>query len=347
VFSFSFTTIQPLVLAGDVIEIKAATWHPMGHRLTTDSFKVYGKEIEKRTNGKVKFKWFLAGSLVKPAQGMKAVKSGLVDLMLPIPVWAMPSLLPISSGIDLPFLADSSKHASRTFCRMYETIPEMQKELSGFKPLGFWTTAITNWAVKGDPPKNLKDLKGLRLCTPSPNVLKRFELLGVTPVHIKLPDMYMAMSRGMADGCEFPDAPLRSYKFIDFLNGHTMMNVAVGGHITAMNPAKWNSLPPDVQKVFEDMIVPGSMLNGVTLTNEALWVIAELKKRGDKFYYLPPGEKAIWKDKLQPQYADFVARLNAKAMDGNAILEKVKAAADWARKNPYADEDWWGRAGRK
>jgi len=347
-FVFTFTVFQPMSLAADPIEIKAATWHPAGHRLTTDSFEVYGKEIEKRTNGKVKFKWFLAASLVKPEQSEQAVKTGLVDLMMPIAVWSFPSIFPVSSGIQYPFMADGSKHASLTLYRMYQTIPEMQKELSDIKPLGFWTTAISNIAVKGDPPKTLEDLQGLKICDPSPDTMKMLGLLGATPVHIKLPDMYMAMQRGMADGCVFPDAPLRSYKFIDFLSGHTMLNITVGTHITAMNLKKWNSLPPDVQKVFEDMVVPGgSMLPAETLDNEANWVIEELKKRGDKFYYLPPEEKARWKAKVEPMYADWVADLNAKGMKGDAILQKMRDAADWARKNPYKTEDWWGRAGKQ
>ena len=49
--------ISPLLpisaLATDVIEIKAATWHPVTHRLTDDAFKLYGQEISKRSNGKV------------------------------------------------------------------------------------------------------------------------------------------------------------------------------------------------------------------------------------------------------------------------------------------------------
>ena len=57
IITIMLSTITTSILAADSINIKAATWHPVTHRLTDDAYKVYGREISKRTNGKVKFTW--------------------------------------------------------------------------------------------------------------------------------------------------------------------------------------------------------------------------------------------------------------------------------------------------
>lgn len=349
VFGIIFFALQPGVMAGDPIEIKAATWHPVKHRLTEDCFKLYGKEVEKRTKGKVKFKWFLGGSLVQAANSYKSLQSGLVDVVMAAAMWASPDEFPITNAMLLPFIADSSKHASKTFFLLYQNSPEFRKEYKdrGVVPIGFGTSGVNNIHVKGEPPKTKADMKGRKLTTPSGFGSKMLGLLGATPVVLKIQDMYMGMQRGMADGCLFPDAPTRSYKFTDFLNGHTIGNIAVGPHVFLMTREKWDSLPPDVQKVFKDLTPSLGCLNGETLKNEADWVNNALKKRGDKFYYLPAEERAKWKQAVQPLYAFWAKKLDGKGLDGKAIIAQIEKMAEKARKNPCQTDSWWGRAGKK
>ena len=65
--------------AADVIEIKANAFHPMGHRLYTDGFPQYSERIEKLTNGKVKFTWFPAHTLIPQFKTYDGLKSGICD----------------------------------------------------------------------------------------------------------------------------------------------------------------------------------------------------------------------------------------------------------------------------
>ena len=92
-------------VAEDPIVIKVGTVHPVKHRLTSDAFKVYAKEIEKRTHGRVKFKWFLAGSLVHWGNAKKGLKSGLIDMALVVPVWVTENEYPISKCFNFPSLS--------------------------------------------------------------------------------------------------------------------------------------------------------------------------------------------------------------------------------------------------
>ena len=340
---FTFPISSP---AQDVIQMKAATWHPVTHRLTDDAFKQYGKEIEKRTNGKVKFTWFLGGSLVGMFKVYDELRSGICDY-----AYFLTSLDPneflISNAINLPFIAETPAHAAAIAWKMYQEIPEMQREYRKVKPLGFFSTAVLHVHTMGPPPKKYEDLKGLKMASPGPMAVQYINALGAAGQHIKGGDLYIALQRGMINGIMFPDAPLRSYRLTELISNHTMMGITVDLMCIGMNRDKWKSLPPDVQKVFEDLRESAGALAGATLANEAEWVIDDLKKRGDVFYYLPPDEKQRWRKKLQPVYDDWIKKVNRRGLDGMEMLKKVRAIADETRKNPYQPDDWWGRAGRK
>ena len=332
--------------AGDVITIKAASPYPVAHYLTADAFEWYGKEIEKRTNGKVKFKWFHAGAIAKWPTSFDAVVNGLCDFGVAGTVFKVKTM-PITWGLNLPFITDSPKHASLVAWEMYNTIPEMKKEYKKVKVLGFYSTASINIHTLDSPPKNLEDMKGLRIGSPAPPVVPVLKVLGASAQPIKPGDLYMALHRKMIDGIAFPDAPTRSMKLTDLLSNHTMLDLMNATFGLFMNLKKWKQLPPDVQEVFESVSESAGALCGETLKNEAAWVNEGLKERGDQFYYLPPEEKAKWKERMKPVYGQYIAALNKKGMNGQEILEKIMAISEKYRQKPYGTDDWWGNAGRK
>jgi TRAP-type C4-dicarboxylate transport system substrate-binding protein len=340
---FAFPMSSP---AKDVIEIKAATWHPLTHRLTEDAFKQYGREIEKRTNGKVKFTWFLGGSLVDMWKVYDELKSGICDY-----AYFITSLDPneflIFNALNLPFMADTSAHASAIGWKMYQEFPEVRRGFRRIHPLGFFSTGMNHVHTLGPPPKKYEDLKGLKMASPGPSNVKYINALGSSGQHIKGGDLYIAMQRKMINGIVFPNGALRSYRLTELISNHTIMGLAADMMCIAMNLEKWNTLPPDVQKVFDDLRESTSNLTGATLTNESEWVVDELKARGDNFYYLPPDEKDRWRGKLKPIYDKWVKEINKKGLNGQEMLERIREIADETRKNPYQPDDWWGRAGRK
>ncbi len=84
--------------AQETINLKAATIYPLKHRMVTDCFDIYTKEIEKRTNGKVKITWFHASSLVGQDRMHDAVASGMVDMGW-LSMFQDPHLFPRESGV--------------------------------------------------------------------------------------------------------------------------------------------------------------------------------------------------------------------------------------------------------
>jgi TRAP-type C4-dicarboxylate transport system substrate-binding protein len=345
-FAIMLMTVPAPAIAGEAIEIKAATFHPVAHYLTEDAFKRYGEEVEKRAKGKVKFKWFLAGSLAKGPQLVSAVESGLADMAFG-GTWAIIHKMPITSWLELPFVVDSSRHAADVSWDMYMQIPEMHEEYKKVKYLGFFNTSICHISTLDKPPRNLQDLRGKRIATPSPTGVQAMKYLGISPQQMIPPDLYMAVHRNMIDGVMFPMAPLRSYKLTDLLANHTVCSIYCGANAIIMNKNTWAKLPPDAQRVFDNLRQSVGSLCGETLTTESAWVLEDLRARGDKVYVLPDDEKARWKERVKPMYQEWIAKLNKRGMNGKVIFDKIARIAEERRKNPYKKELWWGEAGKK
>lgn len=330
--------------ADGTIVLKAATTQPRKHPLHDNAYLRWGEEIEKRTNGKVKFKWYLSGSLVKQGQAQTAVKEGLVDVLVQNAVWMEEAKYPVTKLLHIPFMMDSPRHGAQLYYMAYQAIPELRKEHEGVKPLGFFTTGIQNLGRKGKPIKTLNDMKGIKLWTGSKSTMEMVKLLGGTPVMTQVQDVYMSLQRGMVEGFVFPTAPALAFKLTEIANAHTIGNFSGACQYFAMNLKTWKKLPLDVQKVFEDLTQSTGMLAGTTLTRMQKGLLKNLGKRGDKIYLLPPEEKAKWAAKIQPLADSIISDLDKKGIDGQALYKKVMALAEEARQNPYsvtAVDDWW------
>jgi TRAP-type C4-dicarboxylate transport system substrate-binding protein len=91
-----------------------------------------------------------------------------------------------------------------------------------------------------------------------------------------------------------------------------------------MNKDKWNSLPPDVQKVIDEMS------REYIDKYAAMWDDIEksgknyMLKRGDRISSLSKAEEARWVQKAQPLFDDYVNRMKEKGLPGAEALKFVR-----------------------
>lgn len=350
-FASTFCLISPPnTYSQEVIQIKGAYVHPAAHRLTADAYNVWATEISKRTNGKAKITWFPGGTVANAGQSYDAMAGGLIDISI-VCVYAIPHVFPLFDILDLPFLVDNPVHATELALEIYKNIPEFQKELDNkMKVLGFFTSGILQLAVTKPPVvKTLDDLKGRQIICAAPTHVEMLRYLGAAPQIQKLGDIYLSLQRKIAEGVAFPIAPMRSYKIVELSRYYTILNLAVGPYIVAMNMDKWNSLPPDVQKAFEETGNSFGRLAALTLANEGAWVLEKLKERGDEIYVLPKEERDKWRAATKPLYDKWVQKVNGMGLNGQSLLDQAFALSQKAKEHPSGIDDWWkqGRMGKQ
>jgi TRAP-type C4-dicarboxylate transport system substrate-binding protein len=88
-----------------------------------------------------------------------------------------------------------------------------------------------------------------------------------------------------------------------------------------MNKSKWNSLPKDVQKVFEEVSAE------FTKKQAELWDQIDkegyefLKSKGNKIVPLSPEENARWAKAVSPLLDDYVKEVSGKGIPGSEIVK--------------------------
>ena len=342
-----FATVCLIGVPGDAsakaIEIKVGSAEPEGHYLVQCVFLPWCKEVERRTNGKVKFKWYHSGSLLKYEQNFDAARDGLVQMVPTVAVFTQEARFPVSSVFHLPFLFETTLQANLTLEEAYRAIPEIREEFKGLKMFGFHCSDITNFAlVRGhQPPKTLEDLKGLKIWAPSKKAVEIVKLLDASPRMVKMEDLYMSLQRKSLDGVLFPTGPLAKWKLTDVCDVHSMVYMSTSLIPAAMNLAFYNSLPAEVREVVEDMGPSWTKFAGAIVDNRREDTIKKLKNRGDKMYAFPSGERDRLRKQMQPVWEAWLQTMKDRGIDGQVILDKVLALAEKYRNPAYQPDSWW------
>jgi len=333
-----------VALPGWAREFRVGSYEPESHYLVEYAYKRYFDEITRRTDGELTFKWFHGGTLVKAPQTVDGLKSGLVDIVVTTGIFTQESLFPTTHVMTLPFQFDSTIEANHVFQKMYNEIPEVQAEFEGLVPLGFHVSDFFNLHIHKDvdPVRTLEDLQGLEIGAFSKSGVTYSELLGATPRNIKLEDLYVSLQRKAIDGIWFPTAPMIKWKMTDYTSNHSL----VGGPFVMipMTMAKpvWDSLTNEQREIFKGMEDELTNYTAALVDNRRASSVSKMEGRGDIIIRLSPEEKNKWVEKARPAYDTWLALMEEKGNDGEAILAKIREFTAEFKGIEYTPAGWWG-----
>jgi TRAP-type C4-dicarboxylate transport system substrate-binding protein len=306
--------------AADAIKLTYANFPPAA-TFPCVQMEHWAREVEKRTGGKVKVQTFPGGTLLPAKNILDGVTSGLAD----IGNFAMsyqPGRFPVSEAVDLPLGFTSAKVASLT---LYDLVEKYQpKEFDQVKILTLFTCPPTNFMTR-TPMKSLADLKGmeLRVAGTSAEVIKR---LGGIPVAMPQSETPEAIQKGVVKGMVSSLEILQDFKFAAYTPYATIANLPVVTFAVVMNKEKWNSLPPDVKKVMDDMRREQSLWTGNYVDAHVTEALAWSRKTYDHQVFTLSGSDAeSVKTLLKPIVDDYVKRVTALGLPADRIVADALA----------------------
>jgi TRAP-type C4-dicarboxylate transport system substrate-binding protein len=281
----------------------------------------WAKEMEKRTNGKVKVKTFPGGTLLGAKNMLEGVTAGTAD----IGNFAMsyqPGRFPVSESVDLYHGFTSAKVASQV---LFDLVSKYKpKEFEKVKIVTLFTCPPTN-IMTTKPVKSLKDLKGteLRVAGTSADVLKR---LGGVPVAMPQSETPEAIQKGVVKGMISSMEILQDFKFAAYTPNATVVNLPVVSFAVVMNKSKWDSLPADVKKVIDDLAREQAIWTGEYVdqhVSDALaWSAKEHKLQ--QFTLSAAEQKEVGK-LLAPMTDEYIKKVSAQGLNGKQIVADVQA----------------------
>ena len=304
------------------IELRFSHWVGVGHIHHKTVLEPWAKMVEERSKGRLKITIYPGGVLGKPVDHYDMVKDGIADIG-----WGTHNYtagrFPLTSAGDLPFMFKTSRGGSRALWELY--VKHLQKEHEGVKVLWLFTTTPFHVLTTKRPVRTLEDLAGLKLRTGGGGIAALAKQLGAIPVTMAAPEAYNALERGVVDGTIFPWEVMVSFKLSEVIKQATVANLSAATFFITMNLKKWESLPPDLKKIMDDLGGAwAAEFSGAAWDKGDEDGLAAAKKAGISIYTLPIAERQRWIQKAKPLDDEWTTTMESKGLPGRQVLADLR-----------------------
>ena len=240
--------------------------------------------------------------------------SGLSDIGFSVLAYTR-GRFPVMAAVDLPLGYKNGKAATQVVNEVYKKF--MPKELQDTQVMYLHAHGPGLVHTKDKAVRKLEDMKGLKFRAhgTSAEVAKA---LGGTPVPKPMPETYEMLQKGVVDGALYPLESDKGWKLgevtkyctLDFGAAYTTSFYVV------MNKDKWNSLPPDIQKIIEEINEEWVVKHGQAWDDSDEEGKQFFLSKGGEFINLDAKEMARWKKAVAPILDAYVANMKKEGING-------------------------------
>lgn len=281
--------------------------------------EAWGKDIEKKTNGRVKFTYYHGGTLAPAAQIYDSVVNGIADLGLSCFSYTR-GKFPLTEVIDLPLGLQNGPSATKLINDYYNKFKP--KELDAVQVMYLHAHGPGLLHTTKKPIQKLEDLKGMKIRATglASKIVTAFD---AAPVGTTMPETYDALRTGVAEGAMAPFMALKDFRWGEVV-AYSIENYGSSystGFFIVMNKAKWNSLPPDIQKIIAETNLEYIEKTGKLWDTTDKEGIDFITKRGVKILSLTKEEDARWAAAVRPLHDEYVTAMKAKGLPGTEALK--------------------------
>lgn len=290
--------------------------------------KPWGAMVEEASGGRIKIEHFDAMSLGgRPPELMDQARDGVVDLAMTV-VGYTPGRFPRTEVFELPFMMTNPVATAKAYWEMVET-DFQNNEYKDMKVLGAWVHG-PGVIHSTDGVTNLEDMDGLTLRGPTRIINDLMAELGAEPVGMPLPAIPEALSKGVVKATVIPWEVTTAIRLSELVSNHTEFTgdeaLYTAAIVLVMNKAKYEALPDDLRAIID--AESGAKLSA--FATQVMWDMDAPAREiavnaGNTIVQLDEAEVARWKEASQPVIDRWIADMDAKGIDGAALIEQAKS----------------------
>jgi TRAP-type C4-dicarboxylate transport system substrate-binding protein len=288
---------------------------------------VWAAKVEAESEGRIKINHFPSMQLGgTPPQLMDQVVDGVADIIWTVNGYT-PGRFPSTEVFELPFFISDARAASFAYWHIFEKHLK-DTEFKDVHVLGTWVhgPGVIHANVPISTPD---DLKGVKIRGGSRMVNSLLKQIGATPVGMPAPAVPESLSKGVIDGATFPWGVTGSLKVPELVKNHTEFEGSAFYTLTfvmAMNKDRYESLPDDLKAVIDNnsgldfsVFAGGTQADGDgPHRNKALAM-------GNNIITISQGDARAWAEASAPTYDSWIADMNSRGIDGQALIDEAKA----------------------
>ena len=309
------------------IKLRIASGHPAANTYVNLMQNFFVPEVSKRvaarTAHKVEFVEGYGGSMVKVADTLEGVQSGLIDIGGYCFCFEASNLPLNAFQVMLPFGSMNSETSVKLARTVYNRVPQLSKVFEDkfnqqlialISDNGYNLGTTFEW-------NKVSDLKGRKIAGAGLN-LKWLEYAGVVPVQSSLPEAYTSMQTGVYNGwIMFPSAWV-NFKLNEVANNYTEVGFgAITWHGLTINKARMARLPKDVQTIIIEVAKEFEAKTGTVNQENYPKQIAQLKTMGVNVKSVSDAVRLEWANSLKDWPQAMATDLDAKGLPGTQVLK--------------------------
>lgn len=318
--------LLPAAKAED-IKLRIASGHPPANTYVNLMQNFFVPEVTKRvaarTKHKVEFIEGYGGSIVKVADTLEGVQSGIIDIGGYCFCFE-PSNLPMHAfQVMLPFGTMDPVKSVTLARRVYDKVPYMSKVFEDkFNQILIGLIADNGYNLGTNFEWNkVADLKGKKLAGAGLN-LKWLEYAGAVPVQSSLPDAYTSMQTGVYLGWIMFPSGYVNFKLHEVGKYYTEIGFgAITWHGLTINKNRFAKLPKDVQQIILEVGREYEARTGTVNLENYPKQIDQLKKAGAVVKELPDSVRVDWANSLKGWPQEKATELDKAGMPGTQVLK--------------------------
>ena len=276
----------------------------------------FAKEVEKRTNGRIKIQPFYSGSLGGERESIEAVQLGTQELTL-TSSGPVPNFVPETRILDIPFLFRDKAHAHAVLDGPIGQELLTKFDAKGMKALAWAENGVRHMTNSKRAVNSPEDLKGLKMRTmENPVHIAAYKGFGIITTPMAFPEVFTALQQGTVDGQENPLSVIMSAKFDQVQKFMSLTGHVYSPAVILMNKAAFDKLSAADKQVFMDAAKEAVKANRARVAEDDAKGVTELRAKGMQI--------------VEVDKAKFVAALTAVNADfekqfGKANIDKIRA----------------------
>ncbi len=312
------------VARAQTVDLKLSHFVPPQHAFHKWAVE-WAKRLEDGSNGRLKITIYPNGQLVGPPnRQFDAARNGITDIAFTLH-GVTPGRYPMTELANLPFTWPSEGALCSVMGkRMTELAPKyLAQEHTGLHIL-FMAMANPIVVYSKVPIKTVDDFKGLKIRYASITNKNMLDALGATTLLIPPPELQDALAKGIAQAATFPHEAGLAYDLASVVKYAIEPPLASATFALVMNPAKYDSLPPDLRALIDkESGVAGAVSFGKAWeAQEKFARDLEVSKKGLEIITLPDGEVAKIKQIAKTQTQEAIAALEKQGKPARQFLQE-------------------------
>ena len=224
---------------------------PQGSDRAT-SMEYFEKELEKRSNGRIDVQNYFGAVLGNEREMMDMVATGA---MQGTRGGMFTDANPKFVIFMMPFLVNGWEQATRLMQSDWamEIAKDAKKNGYHIPAIGV-SNGFRAWSNSIRPIKSAADFKGLRIRVPQQEVYQlSMKAFGANPIAMAYSDVYQSLQMNVIDGQDNAPSNIYDYKIYEQQKYVTISNYATGPDPFMVNLAWFNTLPPDLQALHDEV----------------------------------------------------------------------------------------------